>query len=138
MSAFATEYQGIVRAVVSDIGIVTGVTTDTVQAVKCKALWDTGAVYSVISNAFAAKLGLIEFDRGRNYTAQGSYETSVYLASIVLPSGMIVPDLRISSGANVIEAAQGVLLAQFKWALARASGLDNPIIRTSRLEMAYA
>ena len=98
MSAFATEYQGIVRAVVSDIGIVTDVTTDTVQAVKCKALWDTGAVYSVISNAFAAKLGLIEFDRGRNYTAQGSYETSVYLASIVLPSGMIVPDLRISSG----------------------------------------
>ena len=40
--------------------------------------------------------------------------------------------------ANVIEAAQGVLLAQFKWALARASGLDNPIIRTSRQEMAYA
>ena len=38
----------------------------------------------------------------------------------------------------VVEAAQGVLLAQFKWALARASGLDNPIIRTSRQEMAYA
>ena len=40
--------------------------------------------------------------------------------------------------ANVIEAAQGVLLAQFKWALSRASGLDNPLVHDSKREMAYA
>ena len=98
MSAFVTEYPDLVRAVVSDVGIITDITGTQVQAVRCKALWDTGAVYSVISNAFAAKLRLQEFDRGRNYTAQGSYETSVYLLSIVLPNGIVVPDLRVSSG----------------------------------------
>ena len=37
--------------------------------------------------------------------------------------------------ANVIEAAEGVLLAQLKWALSRASGLENPIIKNSSREM---
>ena len=98
MSAFVSEYPGVVRAIVTDIGVVTDLTDSQVRAVRCKALWDTGAVYSVISNEFAQKLGLQEFDRGRNYTAQGSYETSVYLVSIVLPNGMVVSDLRVSSG----------------------------------------
>ena len=49
MSAFSTSYSGIVRALVSEIGIVTGVSAAATEVVKCKALWDTGAVYSVIS-----------------------------------------------------------------------------------------
>ena len=98
MSAFSTSYSGIVRALVSEIGIVTGVSAATTEVVKCKALWDTGAVYSVISRQFAMKLGLTSFDSGRAYTAQGSYDTSVYLLDILLPNKMIVKDLRVSDG----------------------------------------
>ena len=98
MSAFSTSYSGIVRALVSEIGIVTGVSATTTEVVKCKALWDTGAVYSVISRQFAMKLGLTSFDSGRAYTAQGSYDTSVYLLDILLPNKMIVKDLRVSDG----------------------------------------
>ena len=98
MSAFSTSYAGIVRALVSEIGIVTGVSASTTEVVKCKALWDTGAVYSVISRQFAKKLGLTSFDSGRAYTAQGSYDTSVYLLDILLPNKMIVQDLRVSDG----------------------------------------
>lgn len=98
MSAFSTSYSGIVRAIVSEIGIVTGVSDATTEVVRCKALWDTGAVYSVISRQFAAKLGLTSFDSGRAYTAQGSYDTSVYLLDILLPNKMIVKDLRVSDG----------------------------------------
>ena len=98
MSAFSTSYAGIVRALVSEIGIVTGVSASTTEVVKCKALWDTGAVYSVISRQFAKKLGLMSFDSGRAYTAQGSYDTSVYLLDILLPNKMIVQDLRVSDG----------------------------------------
>ena len=98
MSAFSTSYAGIVRALVSEIGIVTGVSASTTEVVKCKALWDTGAVYSVISRQFAKKLGLASFDSGRAYTAQGSYDTSVYLLDILLPNKMIVQDLRVSDG----------------------------------------
>ena len=98
MSAFSTSYSGIVRALVSEIGIVTGVSAAATEVVKCKALWDTGAVYSVISRQFAMKLGLTSFDSGRAYTAQGSYDTSVYLLDILLPNKMIVKDLRVSDG----------------------------------------
>lgn len=98
MSAFSTSYSGIVRAIVSEIGIVTGVSDAMTEVVRCKALWDTGAVYSVISRQFAAKLGLTSFDSGRAYTAQGSYDTSVYLLDILLPNKMIVKDLRVSDG----------------------------------------
>ena len=34
--------------------------------------------------------------------------------------------------ANAIEAAEGMLMAQLKWALSRASGLRNPIIKRRR------
>lgn len=98
MSAFSTSYPGIVRALVSEIGIVTGVSAATTEVVRCKALWDTGAVYSVISRRFAEKLGLTSFDSGRAYTAQGSYDTSVYLLDILLPNNVIVKDLRVSDG----------------------------------------
>ena len=98
MSACSTSYSGIVRALVSEIGIVTGVSAAATEVVKCKALWDTGAVYSVISRQFAMKLGLTSFDSGRAYTAQGSYDTSVYLLDILLPNKMIFKDLRVSDG----------------------------------------
>lgn len=62
MSAFSTSYSGIVRAIVSEIGIVTGVSGAATEVVRCKALWDTGAVYSVISGNFSAKLGLTSFN----------------------------------------------------------------------------
>ena len=57
MSAFVSEYPGVVRAIVTDIGVVTDLTHAQVRAVRCKALWDTGAVYSVISNGLRRSLG---------------------------------------------------------------------------------
>ena len=52
MSAIQTEFPGIVRSVVTEIGIVTGMTGSVTEVVKCRALWDTGAIYSVISKSF--------------------------------------------------------------------------------------
>ena len=75
MSAIQTEFPGIVRAVVTDIGIVTGMTGSVTEAVKCRALWDTGAIYSVISKSLADKLGLFPTDTQRAYTAAGAQRT---------------------------------------------------------------
>ena len=57
MSAFVAEYPDVVRAVVSDVGIITDIIGTQVQAVRCKALWDTGGVYSVISNLVGISVG---------------------------------------------------------------------------------
>ena len=57
MSAIQTEFPGIVRAVISEIGIVTGMAGSVTEAVRCRALWDTGAIYSVISKSLAVVQG---------------------------------------------------------------------------------
>ena len=51
MSAFLTAFPGVVRAVVTDVGLVLGTTETSTRAVKSRALWDTGAVTSVIDKS---------------------------------------------------------------------------------------
>ena len=48
MSAFLTVFPKVVRAVITDVGLVVGESESATQIVGCKALWDTGAVASVI------------------------------------------------------------------------------------------
>ena len=98
MSAFLTAFPGVVRAVVTDVGLVLGATETSTRVVKSRALWDTGAVTSVIDKSLVEKLGLVPFDIGRAYTAQGFYESSMYLVDVLLPNNIIVKGLRVGDG----------------------------------------
>jgi predicted aspartyl protease len=98
MSAFLTAFSGVVRAIVTDVGFVLGTTETSTRVVKSRALWDTGAVTSVIDKSFVEKLGLVPFDTGRAYTAQGFYESSMYLVDVLLPNNIIVKGLRVGDG----------------------------------------
>ena len=98
MSAFLTAFPGVVRAVVTDVGLVLGTTEDSTRVVKTRALWDTGAVTSVIDKSLVKKLGLVPFDTGRAYTAQGFYDSSMYLLDVMLPNNIIVKGLRVGDG----------------------------------------
>ena len=98
MSAFLTAFPKVVRAVITDAGLVVGESDSETQIARCKALWDTGAVTSVIDRSFAAKLGFSPFGTGRAYTAQGFYESSMYLVDVLLPNNIIVKGLRVSDG----------------------------------------
>ena len=98
MSAFLTAFPGVVRTIVTDVGLVLGTTEDSTRVVKSRALWDTGAVTSVIDKSLVEKLGLVPFDSGRVYTAQGFYESSMYLVDVLLPNNIIVKGLRVGDG----------------------------------------
>ena len=98
MSAIRTEFPEVVRAVVTEIGIVTGMAGSVTKAIKCRGLWDTGAIYSVISKTFAEKLGLFPTDTQRAYTAQGFYEANIYCVDIMLPNDIVVKGLQIGDG----------------------------------------
>ena len=98
MSAFLTAFPGVVRAIVTDVGFVLDTTETSTRVVKSRALWDTGAVTSVIDKSFVEKLGLVPFDTGRAYTAQGFYESSMYLVDVLLPNNIIVKGLRVGDG----------------------------------------
>lgn len=98
MSAFLTAFPGVVRAVVTDVGLVLDATKESMRVVKSRALWDTGAVTSVIDKSLVEKLGLVPFDTGRAYTAQGFYDSSMYLLDVMLPNNIIVKGLRVGDG----------------------------------------
>ena len=98
MSAFLTAFPGVVRTVVTDVGLVLGTTEDSTRVVKSRALWDTGAVTSVIDKSLVEKLDLVPFDSGRAYTAQGFYESFMYLWDVLLPNNIIVKGLRVGDG----------------------------------------
>ena len=98
MSAVLSEFPEVVRAVVTEIGIVTGMVGSVTEVVKCRALWDTGAIYSVISKSLAEKLGLFPTDTQRAYTAQAFSEASIHRVDIMLPNNIVVKGLQIGDG----------------------------------------
>lgn len=97
MSAFTVDYGRLVDAVTCLVSVVQ-TDSEPAQYVRCNALWDTGALYTVVSRRLVAKMGLEPIDTGIAYTVQGSYEASIYLLDLMLPNRMLVQALRVGEG----------------------------------------
>ena len=93
MSAFSIAYNGLVDAVTCTVAVAqTEPFSDSVGTYfRCNAMWDTGALYSVVSRRGVEKLALAPIDRGVAYTVQGSYDASIYLLDLMLPNRMLTP-----------------------------------------------
>ena len=59
MSAFSILSSGVVDAIMCDVAVIASDAPSTQEFCKCKALWDTGAVFSVISRRLAAQRGFL-------------------------------------------------------------------------------
>ena len=95
MSAISTEYPNVVREIITNVNVASHPATDGVF-LCVRALWDTGATFSVISRGTASKLRLAPVDFSCAYTANGWYETPVYRIDVLLPNGIMVKGLRVS------------------------------------------
>ena len=60
-----------------------------------RAIWDTGASCSCISQKVVKSLNLSEIDRVINHTANGPREAGVYLVNIYLPNRVIFSATRV-------------------------------------------
>ena len=95
MSAISTEYLSVVREIITNVNVASHPVAD--GGFLCvRALWDTGATFSVISRNKAAELGLAPVDFSCAYTANGWYETPVYRIDVLLPNGIMIKGLRVS------------------------------------------
>ena len=63
-----------------------------------RAIWDTGASRTCITQDVVAKLGLQAIDQTRNHTAGGLRQAGVYLVNVRLPNKVVFPVLRVSDG----------------------------------------
>lgn len=107
MSSFSVISSGVIDAIMCDVAVIASDAPSTQEFCKCKALWDTGAVFSVISRHLATQLGLMPIDKGFAYTVQGTYEPSVYLLDVMLPNGMVVKNLHVTREDELLHLSNG-------------------------------
>jgi len=97
MSTFSLTYPEDASAVICDVDVAQSAVARG-EYVRCKALWDTGAVATVVSSRLVRALGLSAIDQNMATTVQGSYLASIYLLDVLLPNKMLVKSLRVSDG----------------------------------------
>lgn len=95
MSSINVEYPSVVREILTGVRVAPHPSPQE-ALVQARALWDTGATFSVVSRDKAAELGLVPVDFSQAYTANGWYETPVYRINLLLPNGILINGLRVS------------------------------------------
>lgn len=100
----------------SNSGILNQLTTmvnvvvpNTKNANQVKAIWDTGATASVITENVVKALGLIPTGMSHVHTANGPTIQSTYIVDIVLPNGLKVRDVTVT-GATALSGGCDVLI----------------------------
>ena len=97
MSAFVAQFENVVNEIRTKISVLP-YRADESSAIELTGLWDTGAQFSVITPRVAELLKLEAVDLKKAYTATGWYETPVYRLDTILPCGVRVAGLRVSTG----------------------------------------
>ena len=102
--AFTLAYSGNSQTLVTDVHIAEAfdVSSPPAQVVnQFKAVWDTGATNSVITENVVTQCGLVPTGRADVNTAQGSLTTDTFQVGIFLPNKVAVPSIRVSKGVLV-------------------------------------
>ena len=103
-SAFTIEYSGIVSALETQCGICEAYNPAFQQGVKyptvsnCKAIWDTGAMGSVISTNVVQTLNLKSAGKAKVFHADGQSIVNTYFVNILLPNNVGFSSLRVTEG----------------------------------------
>ena len=100
---FTIEYEGLQDLVATTCGISELMRReDLLKALphppikKYQALWDTGASSSSISERVVNDLGLTPVSIADNYTAAGIVQVKMYYVNMLLPNGVLLPEMFVS------------------------------------------
>ncbi|HUZ60777.1 MAG TPA: retropepsin-like aspartic protease [Hanamia sp.] len=97
---------GILNQLVSLVNVVVPNTTNTFQV---KAIWDTGATATVITDNVVKSLGLVPTGMSNVNTANGLAVQNTYIIDVVLPTGITVKDVTVT-GATALSGGCEVLI----------------------------
>ncbi|MBO5602641.1 MAG: SEC-C domain-containing protein [Prevotella sp.] len=101
--AFTVEYERLADALQTPCGICEAITLEELkegkphpQIIQFKAIWDTGATRTSISQRVVDALGLKTIGYGTNHTAGGPITVTIHRINIMLPMGVGIPSLSVS------------------------------------------
>ena len=99
-SSFTSKYNCITRILTSDVEIsLPAIEKNEINSClkfKYKAIWDTGATSSAITEKAANQLGLKPISMVKVNTAGGEKLQNVYLVNIYLPNKVVVPFVNVT------------------------------------------
>jgi hypothetical protein len=93
--ALTYRYTGLTDSIVTPVGIFSDV-HDEITSYLTNALWDTGAMGSVIAPTIVAKLNLDMVDTVEITGINGTSVAEVAVISVRFPSGAVINDLRVA------------------------------------------
>jgi hypothetical protein len=93
--ALTYKYTGLTDSIVTPIEVFSDV-YDEVTSYLTNALWDTGAMGSVVSPAIVVKLSLDIVDTVEITGINGDSEAEVTVISVHFPNGAVINDLRVA------------------------------------------
>jgi len=100
--AFTSRYEGLSRVLSNNVNIAQAFnpTVGNVrpQLVQFQAIWDTGATNTVITQNVIDRCGLKPIDITKTHTAGGIRNSNVFLVSLGLPNGILIPVLKVTDG----------------------------------------
>ena len=97
---------GIIKQLTTLVDVVVPNTRNSFQV---RAIWDTGATATVITENVVKALGLLPTGMSHVNTANGSTIQNTYIVDIVLPNGLIVKDVTVT-GATALSGGSEVLI----------------------------
>jgi len=92
--AFTTTNQDILNVLTSNVTVISSIDLNKPR-LEANAVWDTGAMCSVISNAIANKLNLAPVSIKVIGTPSGIMDANMYVIDLLLPNGIEVKRLRV-------------------------------------------
>jgi len=100
IQAFTTIYPGLVRRIISDIGISAPFKTKDIPPqidppYYTHAMWDTGATGSVITQTLAQKLNLTATGSVMVNHAGGRSPSNTYIVNLYLPNKVLIPGVPV-------------------------------------------
>jgi predicted aspartyl protease len=115
--AFDNEYSGIPKELKTDVMLFPSPTSRETKGITIKAIWDTGATHSCISQKIADDLGLKPIDTVIVHGVNNSQVANIVIASIGLSNGLFFPDRRFSvskiPGADILIGMDIIMKGDF-------------------------
>lgn len=85
-------HDGLVLRIISQVTVMPDIDG---ESVTVSALWDTGAMFSMLNDSIAKKLNLLEIGNTRYRHADGVSESSIYVGRLELQGGLEISDIEL-------------------------------------------
>ncbi len=99
--AFKIEYSGITKSLFTDCQVALPLAVDPnkqKQFFSFKAIWDTGATNSVITDNVAKQVSLVPTGKAEAHGVHGKSTVNTFIVDILLPNRVCIPNVRVSEG----------------------------------------